>query len=152
MVDLNSSGASPRKIGLSLVVPCSNETESVGPFLARVGPIVEALMRPHGPGRRLRVRLRRRRQAPTTPWPRLVALRADFPAIRIVRLSRNFGKDSGVERRPRAQQRRRRRAARRRPAGPAGGDPRALTPKWLEGNDIVYATRVDRARTAPPSG
>jgi len=34
--------------------------------------------------------------------------------------------------------------ARRRPAGPAGGDPRALR-KWLEGNDIVYATRVDRA-------
>ena len=49
MVDLNSSGGQARKIGLSLVVPVLNESESVGPFLARVGPIVEALMRAHGP-------------------------------------------------------------------------------------------------------
>ena len=143
MVDLNSSGGQARKIGLSLVVPVLNESESVGPFLARVGPIVEALMRPHGPAIGYEIVFVDDGSTDDTV-ARLVALRADHPAIRIVRLSRNFGKDTALS------------AGLEHSSGAAVvpldvdlQDPPEAIPelyaKWLEGNDIVYATRVDRA-------
>jgi len=142
MVDLHSSGGPPRKIGLSLVVPVLNESASVAPFLARVGPIVGALMRPYAPAVGYEIVFVDDGSTDDTV-ARLVALRADFPAIRIVRLSRNFGKDTALS------------AGLEHSSGAAVvpldvdlQDPPEAIPelyaKWLEGHDIVYATRVDR--------
>src|SRR5262249_3436223 len=142
MVDLNSSSAPARKIRLSLVVPVLNESESVGPFLARVGPIVEALMRPHGPAAGYEIVFLHDGSSADTV-ARRVALGADLPTVRVVRPSRNFGKDTALS------------AGLEHSSGAAVvpldvdlQDPPEAIPelyaKWLEGNDIVYATRVDR--------
>src|SRR5262245_13059060 len=142
MADLTSSGGQTRKIGLSLIVPVLNESESVGPFLDRVGPIVDELMRSHGPAIGHEIVFVDDGSTDDTV-ARLVALRADFPTIRIVRLSRNFGKDTALS------------AGLEHSSGAAvvpidvdlQDPPEAITElyaKWLEGNDIVYATRVDR--------
>jgi glycosyltransferase involved in cell wall biosynthesis len=133
-------GAAP--IGLSLVVPILNEAEAIGPFLARVLPIVEALMR---------------RQTPPLDFEivfvddgssddgvtRLMAQRRNNPAIKIVSLSRNFGKDAalmaGLDHV---------RGAAVVPLDADLQDPPEAIPemyaKWREGYDIVFATRTDR--------
>ena len=143
MVDPQSSSGPARKIGLSLVVPVLNESESVGVFLARVVPIVEELMRPHGPAIGYEIVFVDDGSTDDTV-AKLVALRAEVPAVRVVRLSRNFGKDTALS------------AGLEHSSGAAVvpldvdlQDPPEAIPelyaKWLEGNDIVYATRVDRA-------
>jgi len=133
-------GAAP--IGLSLVVPILNEAEAIGPFLARVLPIVEALMR---------------RQTPALDFEivfvddgssddgvaRLLAQARKNPAIKIVSLSRNFGKDAalmaGLDHV---------RGAAVVPLDADLQDPPEAIPemyaKWREGYDIVFATRIDR--------
>src|SRR5215470_1645584 len=142
MVVPHSSGGQARKIGLSLIVPVLNETESVGPFLARVVPIVEELIRPQGPAVGYEILFVDDGSTDDTV-ARLVALLVDYPTIRIVRLSRNFGKDTALS------------AGLEHSSGAAVvpldvdlQDPPEAIPelyaKWLEGNDIVYATRVDR--------
>ena len=143
MVDPQSSSGPARKIGLSLVVPVLNESESVGVFLARVVPIVEELMRPHGPAIGYEIVFVDDGSTDDTV-AKLVALRTEVPAVRVVRLSRNFGKDTALS------------AGLEHSSGAAVvpldvdlQDPPEAIPelyaKWLEGNDIVYATRVDRA-------
>jgi len=142
MVAPHSSGGQARKIGLSLIVPVLNESASVGPFLGRAVPVMEELMRPHGAAIGYEIVFIDDGSTDDTV-ARLVALRVDYPTIRIVRLSRNFGKDTALS------------AGLEHSSGTAVvpldvdlQDPPEAIPelyaKWLEGYDVVYATRVDR--------
>lgn len=99
-------------------------------------------MRPHGPAIGYEIVFVDDSSSDDTV-ARLVALRADNAAVKIVRLSRNFGKDTALS------------AGLEHSSGAAVvpldvdlRDPPEAIPelyaKWLEGNDIVYATRVDR--------
>lgn len=130
---------------LSLVVPMYNEADGLGPFLARVEPVLEALVRP----------LRRGYEivcvddgSTDDTLARLIAERARNPAIRILGLSRNFGKDialtAGIE------------CARGAAVVPIDADlqdPPEVIPelfaKWLEGYEMVYATRSAREIDGP---
>ena len=133
------------EIVLSLVVPMFNEEAALEVFIARVVPIVEALVAPLG-GRYEVICVDDGSTDGTLG--RLCALRRGNPAIKIVSLSRNFGKDTALS------------------AGLdyAGGgavvpidadlqDPpeviAELFAKWLEGYDVVYATRATRASDSP---
>ena len=133
--------ATPREPTLSIVVPMYNEAEVLDLFFARLCPVLDELLGDLGRGYEIvcvddgsrdetAAGLRRHRDG--------------NPAIKIVSLSRNFGKDIALT------------------AGLdfAGGaavipidadlqDPPELIPalfaKWLEGHDVVYATRGSRA-------
>ena len=81
------------EIVLSLVVPMFNEEAALEGFIARVVPIVEALVAPLG-GRYEVICVDDGSTDGTLG--RLCALRRDNPAIKIVSLSRNFGKDTAL--------------------------------------------------------
>ncbi len=129
-----------QKIVLSIVVPIFNEEEGIEVFLERVEPIAEAAVAPlcqdyeivcvddgsnDGTLEKLRAHAKRN------------------PAIRVVSLSRNFGKDlaltAGLDHA---------RGAAVVPIDADLQDPPELIPelfaRWLEGNEVVYATRASR--------
>ncbi len=129
-----------RDILLSIVVPMFNEEENIEPFLARVEAVAEDLVGP----------LEERYEiicvddgSSDATVPKLLAQCKRNPAIRIVSLSRNFGKDIALS------------AGLDHASGSAVipidadlQDPPELIPelfaKWLEGHDVVYATRTAR--------
>ncbi|MDE2239151.1 MAG: glycosyltransferase family 2 protein [Rhodospirillales bacterium] len=123
---------------LSLIVPFYNEEEAISPFAAALPPVLEAI--------------------PDISWeiicvddgsqdatlPRLLALAAAEPRVRVVELSRNFGKEAaltaGLE------------AARGDAVIPFDADlqdPPALIPvmvaAWREGAEVVLGRRSDRS-------
>lgn len=133
-VPSDSVGGQPT---LSLVVPVYNEAGSIDSFLARAKPVLEAL------GEAYEIVFVDDGSSDAT-WQRLVAARERDPAVKVVGLSRNFGKDIALT------------------AGldHAGGaavvaidvdlqDPPEVIPdlvaKWREGHDVVYARRLSRA-------
>jgi glycosyltransferase involved in cell wall biosynthesis len=140
---MNERGPNEPRIILSLVAPAFNEAGVIEPFLARVRPILEDTVRPLGPGSTFEIlfvddgstdgTLKELRQA-----------RGGDERIRIVSLSRNFGKDvaltAGLE------------FARGLAVIPIDvdlQDPPELIPqmveRWLAGYDVVTARRVDRS-------
>jgi len=139
------SGTKAAKTGeraalLSIVVPMYNEEANIGPFLARVEAAAEAVVAP----------LEERYEiicvddgSSDATVARLLHARERNPAVKIVSLSRNFGKDVALS------------AGLDHASGSAVipidadlQDPPELIPelfaKWLEGNDVVYATRTSR--------
>ncbi len=129
-----------RGILLSIVVPMLNEEENIEPFLARVEAVTEDIVGP----------LEERYEiicvddgSSDATVSKLLAQCKRNPAIRIVSLSRNFGKDIALS------------AGLDHASGAAVipidadlQDPPELIPelfaKWLEGHDVVYATRTSR--------
>lgn len=81
---------------LSIVVPVWNEEAVVGLFLARLGPELDRAMAAMGPGARAEVVFVD--DGSTDSTAALIAERigGPGPAIRLVRLSRNFGKDAAL--------------------------------------------------------
>ncbi|MEM9386270.1 MAG: glycosyltransferase family 2 protein [Pseudomonadota bacterium] len=124
-------------IEISLVAPMFNEEQAIPPFLERVVPIVEELSSSYeivcvNDG------------SSDTTLAMLVAARQANPAIKIVDLTRNFGKDialtAGINH------------ARGRAVIPIDADlqdpPEVITEmvqRWREGYDVVLAARKDRA-------
>jgi glycosyltransferase involved in cell wall biosynthesis len=121
---------------LSVIVPMFNEASNVDALFARLVPAVEGLRQPYeiiciDDGSR------------DDTLARLVALRERYPALKVVALSRNFGKEialtAGLQH------------AAGRAAIPIDADlqhppeiiPR-LVEKWREGFDVVYAVRRSR--------
>lgn len=129
----------PKPPVLSLVVPVHNETGTIGLFLARATPVLAGL------GRAVDYEIVFVDDGSTdATLAELLAARKENPRIRIVALSRNFGKDTALA------------------AGlaHAGGeavipidvdlqDPPEVIPqlvaKWREGFDVVNARRADRS-------
>jgi polyisoprenyl-phosphate glycosyltransferase len=135
-------GTTP-KIGLSLVVPILNEAETIGPFLDRVVPIVDDLMRRHSKALTYEIIFVDDGSSDESVR-RLLRYRDGNSAIKIVSLSRNFGKDTALT------------AGLEHVSGAAVipldvdlQDPPEAIPdlyaKWLEGYDVVYGTRTDRS-------
>jgi glycosyltransferase involved in cell wall biosynthesis len=140
MADKSKAEHADRGILLSIVVPMFNEEDSIDPFLKRVEAVADDLVAP----------LDERYEiicvddgSTDATVPRLLAHRKRNPAIRLVSLSRNFGKDIAMT------------AGLDCAAGAAVipidadlQDPPELIPelfaKWLEGHDVVYATRASR--------
>jgi len=125
---------------LSIVVPMFNEEDGIDAFFARVEPVAEAVVAP----------LRRPYEivcvddgSTDRTLDMLHAHRARNPAIKIVSLSRNFGKDlaltAGLDHA---------RGAAVVPIDSDLQDPPEVIPelfaRWLEGNEVVYATRSSR--------
>jgi glycosyltransferase involved in cell wall biosynthesis len=126
---------------LSVIVPMFNEASNVDALFARLVPVMEGLGQPYeiiciDDGSR------------DDTLARLVALRGRYPALKVVALSRNFGKEialtAGLQH------------AAGRAAIPIDADlqhppemiPR-LVEKWREGFDVVYAVRKSRETEAP---
>ena len=126
---------------LSIVVPMFNEEDGIDAFFARVEPVAEDVVAP----------LRRSYEivcvddgSRDRTLEMLHAHRARNPAIKIVSLSRNFGKDlaltAGLDHAT---------GAAVVPIDSDLQDPpeviHDLFASWLEGNEVVYATRSSRA-------
>ena len=123
---------------LSVVVPIYNEADNIGPFLERLEKVLDALSQSHeivcvDDG------------STDASADRLIAERGRNAAIKIVCLSRNFGKESALT------------AGLDHARGAAvvvidadQQDPPELIPemlaKWREGYEVVYARRASRAR------
>jgi len=134
--DLQQSSPSENPT-LSLVVPVYDEAAAVGMFLERAEAVLNGLGEPYeilfvDDGSR------------DETLPRLCAARARNPAVKVLALSRNFGKDVALT------------AGLDHAAGAAVvsidvdlQDPPELIPemvaKWREGFDVVYARRASRA-------
>jgi glycosyltransferase involved in cell wall biosynthesis len=119
------------------VVPVFNEAGSIEPFLARAKPVLDGL------GEAYEIVFVDDGSSDET-LARLVAWRERDPAIKIVGLSRNFGKDIALT------------AGLDHACGAAVvaidvdlQDPPEVIPdlvaKWREGHDVVYAKRMSRA-------
>ncbi len=132
--------ANSSDIILSIVVPMFNEEDGVDAFFARVEPVAEAVVAP----------LRRPYEivcvddgSSDRTLEMLHAHRQRNPAIKIVSLSRNFGKDlaltAGLDH---AQ------GSAVVPIDSDLQDPPEVIPelfaRWLEGHEVVYATRSSR--------
>lgn len=125
---------------LSIVVPMFNEEDGIDAFFARVEPVAEAVVAP----------LRRPYEivcvddgSTDRTLEMLHGHRVRNPAIKIVSLSRNFGKDlaltAGLDHA---------RGAAVVPIDSDLQDPPEVIPelfaRWLEGHEVVYATRSSR--------
>lgn len=131
------------KIILSLIVPVHNEVGGITPFLDRARPVLEQVTRPFGPGASFEILFVNDGSTDAT-LDELRAARAEDGRIRIVSLSRNFGKDVALA------------AGLEHAAGLAVipidvdlQDPPEVIPqmveRWLAGFDVVTARRSDRA-------
>ena len=137
MMDKAATGASGPDLVLSVVVPIYNEADNIGPFLQRLERALDGL---DGSYEVVCVD----DGSTDGSAERLIEERHRNPAIKLVRLSRNFGKELALT------------------AGldHAGGaavvvidadqqDPPELIPallaKWREGFDVVHARRASRA-------
>lgn len=140
MVQRQTTGRAADSVILSVVVPLYNERDGLDAFLERVESVVGPLVAP----------LRRDYEivcvddgSTDDTLEKLLAHRKRNPAIKVVALSRNFGKDialtAGLEHA---------RGAAVVPIDADLQDPPELIPelfaKWLDGNDVVYATRASR--------
>ena len=125
---------------LSVIVPIYNEADGLGLFFAKVEPILEDLAAAHG--RSYEIICVDDGSGDET-YRCLTEHRRRNPAIRILRLSRNFGKEAALS------------AGLDSSVGDAVvpidadlQDPPELIPamvdKWLEGYDVVYAVRRRR--------
>lgn len=135
-LDPDAPSPAPRRSRLSIVIPCYNEGASIAGLFARLIPVLEAA-EPHweiicvNDGSR------------DDTLDRLLAARAAEPRIRVVELSRNFGKELALS------------------AGLAHAEGEAVIPmdadlqhppelipamldKWREGYDVVMAVRSAR--------
>lgn len=127
-------------IVLSIVVPMFNEEDGLEAFFARVEPVVESIVAP----------LRRSYEivcvddgSTDSTLEKLQIERIRNPAIRIVSLSRNFGKDlaltAGLDHAS---------GAAVVPIDSDLQDPPEVIPelfaRWLDGHEVVYATRSSR--------
>lgn len=132
-----------RRVLLSIVVPVHNETGGIEPFLARTRPVVEAVTAPLGPAATFEILFVDDGSTDAT-LEELQAARAADPRVRIVVLSRNFGKDVALA------------AGLQHAAGAAAipmdvdlQDPPEVIPqlveRWLAGFDVVSARRSDRS-------
>ncbi len=79
--------ATPSSPYLSIVVPVFNESESLNPFFERITPILNSTGLDYeivcvNDGSR------------DTTYAQLCELRAEYPNIKVIDLSRNFGKES----------------------------------------------------------
>ena len=126
----------PEAPDVSIVVPIYNEAENLAPFLARLDPVLDRL----GLSAEIVCVDDGSRD---DSWSRLVELGAEDRRLRLVRLSRNFGKDVALA------------------CGLAHATGRAVVPidadlqhppeviaefvaKWREGYDMVYGVRRSR--------
>ncbi len=140
MSEAKAAKTGERGVLLSIVVPMFDEEENVKPFLKRVEAAAEQVVVP----------LEERYEiicvddgSSDRTVSTLLAQRKRNPAIRIVSLSRNFGKDialsAGLDHAT---------GAAVIPIDADLQDPPELIPelfaKWLEGHDVVYATRASR--------
>lgn len=128
---------------LSLVTPVFNEAGGIEPFLARARPVLEAATASFGPAATFEIVFVDDGSTDATATE-LHAARRDDPRIRIVSLSRNFGKDVALT------------AGLQYSSGQAMipidvdlQDPPEVIPqmveRWLAGFDVVSARRVDRS-------
>ncbi len=140
MIPNHKTRRSTREPLLSIVVPMYNEEDNINLFLERVETVAEALVAPLD--ERYEIVCVDDGSTDSTVG-RLLAHCKRNPAIRIVSLSRNFGKDIALS------------AGLDHASGAAVipidadlQDPPELIPelfaKWLEGHDVVYATRASR--------
>lgn len=130
---------------LSVVVPMYNERDSLDPFFARVQPVAEELVAPLGETYEI---VCVDDGSSDGTFEELLEHRARNPAIKVVALSRNFGKDIALS------------AGLDHASGAAVvpidadlQDPPEVIPelfaKWLEGHDVVYARRARRDADGP---
>ena len=128
-------------------MPLYNEAETIDMFLDRVVPIMEALCLQHGLGCDYELVFVDDGSTDDT-LARLIEQSRRNSAIRIVSLSRNFGKDTALT------------AGLDHATGNAVvpidvdlQDPPEVIPelyeKWLQGYDIIFATRADRTTDSP---
>ncbi len=131
------------KTVLSLIVPVHNEVGGVTPFLDRARPVLEQVTRSFGPAATFEVLFVNDGSTDAT-LDELREARAADGRIRIVSLSRNFGKDVALA------------AGLEHACGMAVipidvdlQDPPELIPqmveRWLAGYDVVAARRADRS-------
>lgn len=126
---------------LSVVAPMFNEEGGIGAFFERVEPVAERLVIPLGGGYEI---VCVDDGSSDRTLEELAAQRQRNPAIKIVALSRNFGKDialsAGLDHAT---------GAAVVPIDADLQDPPEVIPelfaKWLEGYDVVFATRASRA-------
>jgi glycosyltransferase involved in cell wall biosynthesis len=121
---------------LAIVVPAYNEAQVIGSFHARLGQVLDGI---DASSRIIYVD----DGSSDDTWPMLRALAAGDPRVEALRLSRNFGKEAAMT------------------AGLDEADADAvvvidadlqdppelipeLVARWLDGNDVVYATRGER--------
>jgi glycosyltransferase involved in cell wall biosynthesis len=125
---------------LSIVVPMFNEEDNIEPFLARLEAVTEGLAGALEEGYEIVCVDDGSTDATVA---KLLAQRKRNPAIKIVSLSRNFGKDvalsAGLDHA---------RGSAVIPIDADLQDPPEVIPelfaKWLEGHDVVYASRASR--------
>jgi len=131
------------KIVLSLIVPVHNEVGGITPFLDRARPVLEQITRPFGPAASFEILFVNDGSTDAT-LAELREARVADARIRIVSLSRNFGKDTALA------------AGLEHATGLAVipidvdlQDPPEVIPqmveRWLAGFDVVTARRADRS-------
>ena len=140
---MSRSPRAKQTIVLSLVTPVFNEAGAIEPFLARTRPVLEAAVAPFGPAASFEMVFVDDGSSDAT-GAELAQARSLDPRVRIVTLSRNFGKDVALT------------------AGLQYSSGRAVIPidvdlqdppevipqmieRWLAGFDVVSARRVDRS-------
>lgn len=130
-------------VGLSLVVPVFNEVDTIDLFLARVLPILTDLMQHRGGSGAFEIIFVDDGSRDGT-FVKLQQLSRDNAAIKVIGLSRNFGKDAALSAGLDFS-----RGAAVIPVDVDLQDPPETIPelyaKWLEGYDAVFATRADRS-------
>ena len=127
-------------VRLSIIVPMYNEEEGLDSFFERVEPIAEGIVGPLGAAYEIICVDDGSRDDTVRA---LLQHRKRNPAIKIVRLSRNFGKETALSAGLDHAQ-----GAAIVPMDADLQDPPELLPKlfakWLEGYDVVYAVRESR--------
>jgi len=133
---------SDRRLSLSIVVPVKDEEAAIGPFVARVAPILDAIVAAHFPREGWEILFVDDGSEDATMAAITLARMRD-PRIRALSLSRNFGKEAALS------------------AGIDYASGAAVVPmdvdlqdppevlhemvaKWREGYEVVYGVRLDR--------
>jgi glycosyltransferase involved in cell wall biosynthesis len=146
---LRRRGAGPTvPVGLSVIVPVKDEEEAIGPFVARVAPILDAIFADDRSGAGWEIMFVDDGSRDSTMAAiRLAHLRD--PRVRAISLSRNFGKEAALS------------AGLDVAAGAAVvpmdvdmQDPPEVLPEmvalWRQGNEVVYGVRLDRGDDSLP--
>ena len=138
-----SETATAQKILLTLVVPVFNEQDAIFPFLDAVRPVLDEILAAYGPAVTGEILFVDDGSTDAT-LARLVEARRRDQRVRIIQLSRNFGKETALT------------AGLDHAAGSAVvpidvdlQDPPEAIPamvgRWLEGYDVVDVIRADRS-------
>ncbi|HEX2762903.1 MAG TPA: glycosyltransferase family 2 protein [Allosphingosinicella sp.] len=146
-VDLTRLRASPaparEDVALTILVPVKDEEEAIGPFVARVAPILDGIV-----GRKWEILFVDDGSRDATLAAISLSNRRE-PRVRALSLSRNFGKEAALS------------AGLDHASGDAVvpmdvdlQDPPEVLPemvaKWREGYEVVYGVRLDRASDSLP--